>query len=41
MPKYSQNFLVNQNVLPLILQAASLNDCDVVIEIGPGRGILT
>ncbi|MFA4930339.1 MAG: 16S rRNA (adenine(1518)-N(6)/adenine(1519)-N(6))-dimethyltransferase RsmA [Patescibacteria group bacterium] len=41
MPKFSQNFLIDTRVLPKMIQAASLNKDDVVIEIGPGRGVLT
>ncbi|MBU0648407.1 ribosomal RNA small subunit methyltransferase A [Patescibacteria group bacterium] len=41
MPKYSQNFLKDTRPLPQILSAASLNVDDTVIEIGPGRGVLT
>lgn len=40
-PKYSQNFLIDPTVLPKIIQAAALNSNDTVIEIGPGKGILT
>ena len=41
MPKFSQNFLINQSVLPEIIQAADLNSNDLILEIGPGHGILT
>ncbi len=36
-----QHFLVERNVLDVILQAAALTPSDVVIEVGPGLGILT
>ena len=36
-----QNFLIDENVLGKIVQAAELNKDDVVIEIGPGFGTLT
>jgi 16S rRNA (adenine1518-N6/adenine1519-N6)-dimethyltransferase len=36
-----QNFLVDGNILRLILDAASLEASDGVIEIGPGAGVLT
>lgn len=41
MPKYSQNFLIDETVLPQIIEAADLSSNDTVIEIGPGQGILT
>ena len=41
MPRFSQNFLVNKNLLPKIIQAADLSSQDIVVEIGPGRGVLT
>lgn len=36
-----QNFLINQKALEKIIQAADLSKDDVVLEIGPGLGILT
>lgn len=36
-----QNFLVNDSVLPTIINAADIKAGDIVIEIGPGLGILT
>ncbi len=36
-----QNFLVDKNVLDKIVQTAELNKNDLVIEIGPGLGVLT
>ncbi len=36
-----QNFLVDENVLAKIVQTAELNKNDLVIEIGPGLGVLT
>ena len=36
-----QNFLVDENVLNKIIQAAKLNKNDMVIEVGPGLGVLT
>jgi 16S rRNA (adenine1518-N6/adenine1519-N6)-dimethyltransferase len=33
--------LINHEVLPQIIEAASLNLADTVIEIGPGKGVLT
>ena len=36
-----QNFLINPNVLPKIIEASEIKAGDVVIEVGPGLGILT
>jgi len=36
-----QNFLTDRRYLAPILGAAELGACDVVLEIGPGRGVLT
>ena len=36
-----QHFLIDEEILPLITSAAELNSSDVVIEVGPGLGILT
>lgn len=36
-----QNFLVDQNVIEKIIQAADIRPDDAVLEIGPGRGALT
>ena len=36
-----QNFLVNPEVLNIILEAGEVRDCDTVIEIGAGLGYLT
>lgn len=43
LPKRSlgQHFLVDRNVLGVIERLASLDREDVVLEIGPGRGVLT
>jgi 16S rRNA (adenine1518-N6/adenine1519-N6)-dimethyltransferase len=43
MPKKSlgQNFLVDRRILSRIMQAAEISPDDTVLEIGPGRGILT
>ena len=39
--RLSQNFLIDGNILKKIIAAASLKPGDVVIEIGPGPGVLT
>ena len=36
-----QNFLVSRRILGRIIQAAELSPKDVVLEVGPGRGVLT
>lgn len=36
-----QNFLINLKVLPEIIEAAEIKVGDVVVEVGPGFGILT
>ncbi len=41
MPRYSQNFLVNGKIADYIVEQAELHPEDTVLEIGPGRGILT
>ncbi|MDR1401316.1 MAG: 16S rRNA (adenine(1518)-N(6)/adenine(1519)-N(6))-dimethyltransferase RsmA [Endomicrobium sp.] len=39
--KYGQNFLIDKNVANNIVKAADLKKQDKVLEIGPGKGILT
>ncbi len=39
--RLGQHFLIDQGVLKTITQAAGLTPDDVVIEIGPGLGVLT
>jgi 16S rRNA (adenine1518-N6/adenine1519-N6)-dimethyltransferase len=39
--KLGQNFLVNKNVLKLILLKSNLNNSDTVVEVGAGLGALT
>jgi 16S rRNA (adenine1518-N6/adenine1519-N6)-dimethyltransferase len=39
--KLGQYFLVDRGVLEIVLEAASLTPDDVVIEVGPGLGVLT
>jgi 16S rRNA (adenine1518-N6/adenine1519-N6)-dimethyltransferase len=36
-----QNFLIDPNALGAIVGAAELNSADIVIEVGPGLGVLT
>ncbi len=37
----SQNFLINQGIVEKIISAAELSKNDTVLEVGPGRGVLT
>ena len=39
--RLGQNFLIDPNIVRKILAVAELRTCDSVLEIGPGRGILT
>ena len=39
--KFGQNFLTDQNILNLIINAGEITKQDLVIEIGPGLGSLT
>lgn len=36
-----QNFLINETILPKIIEAADISKDDTIIEVGPGFGILT
>jgi len=36
-----QNFLINKKIIETIIKAANLNKEDLIIEVGPGLGILT
>jgi len=39
--EYGQHFLVDQNILGVIGRLAELEPQDVVLEVGPGQGVLT
>ena len=39
--RLSQNFLIDPNVLPIIIDAIEIEDTDLVLEIGAGLGYLT
>lgn len=39
--RFGQNFLIDRNILSKILRFISLSKDDIVLEIGPGKGILT
>lgn len=38
---FSQNFLIDQNIVDKILDAANVSEGDTVLEIGPGSGAMT
>ncbi len=39
--RFGQNFLIDRNILSKALKSISLSKDDVILEIGPGKGILT
>ena len=39
--RWSQNFLIDQNILNKVVRAADIEETDVVLEVGPGLGALT
>ncbi len=39
--KFGQNFLVDKNIAHKIVNSTDINQNDTIIEIGPGKGILT
>ena len=41
MTKLGQNFLKSKSIVDKIIQTADLKKSDTVLEVGPGRGILT
>jgi 16S rRNA (adenine1518-N6/adenine1519-N6)-dimethyltransferase len=41
MTDFDQHFLINMDVVNASIQAAQLKKQDIVLEIGPGKGILT
>ena len=41
MQKYGQHFLIDQNVINQIIDAALLLRAENLVEIGPGKGALT
>lgn len=41
LKRYGQNFLVDKNILACIIRRANLSPDDVILEIGPGHGVLT
>ena len=41
LKRYGQNFLIDDNILNIIISSSDLNNDDVILEIGPGHGVLT
>jgi len=41
LKKYGQHFLISPDAVQKIIDAAALSPTDAVLEIGPGRGVLT
>ena len=41
LKQLGQNFLIDKNILEIIISRSELNSNDCVLEIGPGHGILT
>ena len=39
--RFGQNFLIDRGVLEDIVARAAIEEDDVVLEIGPGQGVLT
>lgn len=39
--RLGQNFLVDKNIAKKIVEAACVEPCDLIVEIGPGKGVLT
>lgn len=39
--QWGQSFLIDRNILDLIMAAADISPADIVLEIGPGAGVLT
>ncbi|MCH9610828.1 MAG: Ribosomal RNA small subunit methyltransferase A [Chlamydiales bacterium] len=41
LKRFSQNFLIDQNIVQRVMEMAQISEGDHVLEIGPGAGILT
>ncbi len=41
MIKHDQHFLIDQNVVNLAISASKITKNDIVLEVGPGKGVLT
>lgn len=41
LKRFGQNFLIDKNILSQIIEYADLKSGDIILEIGPGQGVLT
>lgn len=41
LKRFGQNFLIDKNILAVMMRRANVNENDCVLEIGPGHGVLT
>ena len=41
LKRFGQNFLIDKNILGLMISQADITENDCVLEIGPGHGVLT
>ena len=41
LKRFGQNFLIDQSAIKKIIDAANVNSEDIILEIGPGTGVLT
>ena len=41
LKRFGQNFLIDKNILGLMISQANITENDCVLEIGPGHGVLT
>ena len=41
LKRYGQNFLIDRNILGVMVRRAAVCESDCVLEIGPGHGVLT
>ena len=39
--KFGQNFLIDTNIINKIIESVSIDNNDIILEIGPGKGYLT
>ena len=39
--RFDQHFLVEQSVIDKFISEAKLKNSDIVVEIGPGKGVIT
>ena len=41
LKKFSQNYLIDKNIVNKMIQSLDLSSSDSVLEIGPGKGFIT